>query len=173
VDVRIICATHQDLEQQISEGRFREDLYYRVSEMAIRIPALKDRTGDALVLARAFLSRFAAEQGTGVKGFDSSAIDAIQRYSWPGNVRELESRTKRAVIMADGSQVSAEDLELEPGEGETRDMPLNLRQVRESAERNAIVQAMAYSGDNVSEAAALLGVTRPTLYSMLDKYGLK
>jgi len=174
VNVRIICATHQNLEQHIADGRFREDLYYRVSEMTIRIPALKDRTGDALVLAISFLSRFAAEHGTGVKGFDASATAAIEAYGWPGNVRELESRIKRAVIMADGSQISAEDLELGSVLSDDReDMALNLRQVRETAEREAIQRAMACASDNVSEASNLLGVTRPTLYSMLEKYGLK
>ncbi len=173
VDVRIICATHQDLEQQMRDGRFREDLYYRVSEMTISIPALRERTGDAAVLAKAFLARFAAELGTGVKGFDAGALSAIEHYTWPGNVRELESRIKRAAIMAEGSQVSAEDLELEINPEGLQGMPLNLRQVREAAEREAIIRALGHADDNVSEAAALLGVTRPTLYSMLEKYGLK
>jgi len=173
VDVRIICATHQNLEEHIKEGKFREDLYYRVSEMTIKIPALKDRTGDPLVLAKSFLSRFAAEHNRSVKGFDNDAVAAIENHDWPGNVRELESRVKRAVIMAESSQVSAEDLELETDQSEREKMPLNLRQVRETAEQNAIRQALAYTGDNISEAASLLGLTRPTLYSMLDKYGLK
>ena len=174
VDARIICATHQNLEEHIKDGRFREDLYYRVSEMTIRIPALAERTGDALVLARSFLARFAGEHGVAVKGFDQSAVAAIGRYGWPGNVRELESRVKRAVIMAEGSQVTAEDLELEDAvNGEERELPLNLRQVREAAEQQTIIRALAYAGDNISEAATLLGITRPTLYSMLEKYGMK
>ena len=172
VDVRIICATHQDLEQQMRDGRFREDLYYRVSEMSIQIPALKDRTGDAPVLAKAFLARFAAELGTGSLSFDATALAAIEQYSWPGNVRELESRVKRGAIMAEGSQVTAGDLELDAvASGDN--MPLNLRQIREAAERDAIIRALGHAGDNVSEAANLLGITRPTLYSMLEKYGLK
>ena len=171
VDVRIICATHQNLEEQIREGRFREDLYYRVSEICIQIPALKDRVGDAVVLAKAFLRRFAAEFGGGAKGFDDGAIAAIEAHSWPGNVRELESCIKRAVIMAEGGRITAEDLELSAG-GEVASMPLNLRQVREAAEHQAIVRALSYTADNISEAAILLGVTRPTLYGMLDKYGL-
>jgi two-component system NtrC family response regulator len=174
VDVRIICATHQNLEDHIRDGRFREDLYYRVSEMTIRIPSLAERTGDALVLAKAFLSRFAAEHASGVKGFEPGAIAAIESYGWPGNVRELESRVKRAVIMAEGSQVSAEDLELEGvGDSGAGDLPLNLRQVREEAEQQAITRAMTVAGGKISEAAGLLGITRPTLYSMLEKYGLK
>lgn len=173
VDVRIVCATHQDLEGQIREGRFREDLYYRVSEMTIQIPPLKDRSGDAIVLAKTFLSRFAAELAPGVKSFDDKAIAAIEHYAWPGNVRELESRVKRGVIMAEGSQVTAEDMELDSVEATESDMPLNLRRVRESAEKQAITRAMNYTNDNISEAANLLGVSRPTLYSMMDKYGLR
>ncbi len=172
VDVRIVCATHQNLEEQIQAGRFREDLYYRVSEMTIEIPALKDRDGDAAVLAKAFLSRFAAELSSNVKGFDDAAIAAIEKYTWPGNVRELESRVKRGVIMAEGSQVTAQDMDLSLAEDELGDMPLNLRRVRETAEKQAIVRAMSYTEDNISEAASLLGVARPTLYSMLEKYQL-
>ncbi len=141
--------------------------------MTNNIPGLRERTGDAAVLAKAFLARFAAELGTGVKGFDAGALSAIEHYAWPGNVRELESRIKRAAIMAEGSQVSAEDLELEINPEGLQGMPLNLRQVREAAEREAIIRALGHADDNVSEAAALLGVTRPTLYSMLEKYGLK
>jgi two-component system NtrC family response regulator len=142
--------------------------------MTIRIPALAERTGDALVLARAFLVRFAGEHGAPVKGFDQGAINAIERYSWPGNVRELESRVKRAVIMAEGSQVTSEDLELSDlADSEGVELPLNLRKVREAAEQQAIIRAMGYAGGNISEAATLLGITRPTLYSMWDKYGMK
>lgn len=172
VNVRIVCATHQNLEERIKDGRFREDLYYRISEITIQIPPLKDRVGDAPVLAKVFLARFAMEVGSGVKGFDEGALAAIERYSWPGNVRELESRIKRAAIMAEGSLVTAEDLELALDDELAR-MPLNLRQVREAAEQQAIIRALGYTGDNISEAATLLGVTRPTLYSMLEKYGLK
>lgn len=177
VDVRVVCATHQNLEQHIAEGTFREDLYYRVSEMVINIPVLKDREGDAVVLAKSFLSRFAGDQGTGVKNFDVNALRAIDNYEWPGNVRELESRIKRAVIMADGSHVTAEDLELEDYLEDTvradAAMPLNLRQIREKAERTAILKALSHSDDNITEAAELLGVTRPTLYSMMEKYQLR
>jgi two-component system NtrC family response regulator len=177
VDVRVICATHQKLEQHIAEGKFREDLYYRVSEMTINIPSLKERDGDAIVLAKAFLSRFAGDKGTGVKSFESNALRAINNYPWPGNVRELESRIKRAVIMAEGAQVSAEDLELEEYLEDTLKaasaMPLNIKQVREDAEKGAILQALSHASDNITEAAELLGVTRPTLYSMLEKYSLR
>lgn len=177
VDVRVICATHQNLEQHIAEGKFREDLYYRVSEMVINIPALKERDGDAIVLAKAFLSRFAGNKGTGVKSFDTNAMKAIENYGWPGNVRELESKIKRSVIMAEGGKVTAEDLELEDYLEDTiraeAAMPLNIKQVRETAEKSAILKALMHTGDNITEAADLLGVTRPTLYSMLEKYHLR
>jgi two-component system NtrC family response regulator len=171
VDVRIICATHQDLEKRIQEGQFREDLYYRVSEITINIPPLKDREGDALVLAKAFLNRFAGEMQSKVKSFTPEAAQAIEAYAWPGNVRELESRVKRSIIMADGSYVTAQDLQLE--ESAKEDAPLNLKEVREDAERRAIVRAMSHCNENISDAANLLGITRPTLYNLLDKLGLK
>lgn len=177
VDVRVVCATHQNLEHLIAEGKFREDLYYRVSEMVVNIPDLKDRDGDSLVLAKSFLSRFARDRGTGVINFDNEAMAAINKYHWPGNVRELESRVKRAVIMAEGSKITAENMELEQvlddQEQGSISLPLNLRAVREKAEKSAILQALSNSDENITEAAEQLGVTRPTLYSMLEKYGLR
>ncbi len=171
VDVRIICATHQDLPHLVEEGRFREDLYYRISEITIRIPALKEREGDALVLARAFLDRFNEELGSAVRGFDVEATQAIESYDWPGNVREVESRIKRAVILADGKYITAEDLGLPTSTRKPE--PLNLKQVREIAERRAIRRALTHTNDNISEAAKALGITRPTLYNLLEKHGLK
>jgi two-component system, NtrC family, response regulator len=171
VDVRIICATHQELPNLIQDGRFREDLYYRVSEITINIPPLKDREGDALVLAKAFLDRFAGEMSSSVAGFDAAAIKAIETYDWPGNVRELESRIKRATILADGKYITPADMQLEDSDGDTP--PLNLKQVREDAERRAILRAMEHCNDNISDAAAQLGLTRPTLYSLMEKLGLK
>ncbi|WP_439135929.1 PEP-CTERM-box response regulator transcription factor [Pseudomaricurvus sp.] len=171
VDVRIICATHQDLSSHIQEGRFREDLFYRVSEITINIPKLKDREGDALLLARTFLDRFSSEHGKNLRRFSDDAIQAIEDYPWPGNVRELESRIKRAVIMADNNHITAEDLEIEFDPKEKT--PLNLKQIRDEAERNAILRALNHSNDNISETAKSLGVTRPTLYNMLEKYNLK
>ncbi|MBR9912423.1 MAG: PEP-CTERM-box response regulator transcription factor [Gammaproteobacteria bacterium] len=171
VDVRIICATHQDLSTYITDGRFREDLFYRISDITINIPPLKDREGDALVLARAFLNRFSKENSRPLKGFSPEAIKAIEDYDWPGNVRELESRIKRAVIMADNSYITPEDLEI--SESETEKQPLNLREVRDEAERKAILRALNHADHNISEAAKHLGVTRPTLYNMLEKYNLK
>lgn len=171
IDVRIICATHQDLAIHITDGRFREDLFYRISEITIQIPPLKDRDGDALVLAKAFLNRFSKEYGRPIKGFEKEAILAVEAYGWPGNVREIESRIKRAVIMADGSNLTLEDLELSAPNEEP--LPFNLKEVREEAERRAILRAMSHSNENISETAKILGITRPTLYSMMEKYGLK
>ncbi|GAB3289773.1 PEP-CTERM-box response regulator transcription factor [Parahaliea aestuarii] len=171
VDVRIVCATHQDLSTHISDGRFREDLYYRISELVINIPPLRDRDGDALVLATVFLDRFAKEMGRNIKGFDEQARRAIETHHWPGNVRELESRVKRAVILSDSINVSAEDLELE--EVDFEDAPFNLKQVREEVERKAIRRALSHCKDNISDTATLLGITRPTLYNLMEKYQLK
>lgn len=171
VDVRIICATHQDLSTHIQDGRFREDLFYRISEITVNIPKLKDREGDALLLARTFLNRFSSEHGKNLRRFSDDAIQAIEGYAWPGNVRELESRIKRSVIMADNNHITAEDLEIEFDPADKT--PLNLKQIREEAERNAILRALNHSNDNISETAKSLGVTRPTLYNMLEKYNLK
>ena len=171
VDVRIICATHQDLATQIQEGRFREDLFYRVSEITINIPPLCERDGDQVLLARAFLDRFNKQYNKNIKGFSEAALHAIENYDWPGNVRELESRIKRSVIMADNGKIDLEDLEIAAYNSESG--PINLKQVREEAERNAILRALSRANDNISETAKSLGVTRPTLYNMLEKYGLK
>ncbi|MGL4564574.1 MAG: PEP-CTERM-box response regulator transcription factor [Halioglobus sp.] len=175
VDVRIICATHQNLQEHIRDGRFREDLYYRISEITINIPLLKDREGDAIVIARAFLDRYSRELKRPLKGFDPEAVLALGAHDWPGNVRELESRIKRATIMADGSFITREDLDLPPAPatGSADTAPLNLKQVREEAEQKAVKQALAATDNNITEAANALGITRPTLYSILEKYGLK
>ncbi len=170
VDVRVVCATHRDLRKLIAEGGFREDLFYRISEVSVEIPSLRDRVGDVILLARVFLERFAREMGRALRGFSKDALDAMERHEWPGNVRELENRVKRAVVMADGTQVTAEDMEL--GDGGD-DFPFNLRQVREAAERRAVVRAISRSNNNLSRSAEILGITRPTLYSLLDKHGIK
>ena len=175
MDVRIICATHQNLQEHIKDGRFREDLYYRVSEITVEIPPLKDREGDAVVIGKALLDRYSRELKRPVKGFDQEAVLAIAAYDWPGNVRELESRIKRAIIMADGSLITRTDLELPaaPEAGAREAQPLNLKQVREAAELKAIRQALQVAGNNITDAASALGITRPTLYNMIEKYGLK
>lgn len=171
IDVRIICATHQNIQSLIEEGRFREDLYYRISEVTIKIPALKEREGDALVLAKAFLERFSKEYNQQINGFEKNAILAIEHYEWPGNVREIESRVKRAVIMAESALITLEDLELSAPDEVS--MPLNLKQVRGEAERRAILRALNHADSNISETAKNLGVTRPTLYSLMEKYDIK
>ncbi|NKC12951.1 MAG: PEP-CTERM-box response regulator transcription factor [Gammaproteobacteria bacterium] len=171
VDVRVVCATHQDLYGRIKEGAFREDLFYRISEITVTIPALRERSGDALLLARALLKRYAEEHGRNLRGLADDAMEAVQAYPWPGNARELENRMKRAVIMAEGNVVTAEDLELEDTEG--RPVVFNLRQVREEAEREAIKRALVFADQKVAQAAEMLGVSRPTLYDLIEKYGLK
>ena len=171
IDVRIICATHQNIQNLIEEGRFREDLYYRISEVTIKIPPLKEREGDALLLAKAFLERFSKEYNQQINGFEKNAILAIEHYDWPGNVREIESRVKRAVIMAESSLITIEDLELAAPDEEST--PLNLKQVRREAERKAILRALNHADSNISETAKNLGITRPTLYSLMEKYDIK
>lgn len=170
VDVRVVCATHCDLPAMIAAGEFREDLYYRINEATIRVPSLTNRQGDVVVLARWFLEKFAKQLARPVKGFTHKAMEAIERYPWPGNVRELENRVKRAVIMADGAQITEIDLEME--QEPTASEPFNLRQVRESAEQKAITRALGYAENNISHTAEMLGVTRPTLYNLLRKYNI-
>jgi len=172
VDVRVVCATNKDLLKCVEEGTFREDLYYRVSELTIKIPPLRERDGDPILLANAFLIQFAREYGKKISGYTDDAVTAISSYAWPGNVREMENRVKRAVILADDSRVSAEDLELDDVEAKPEN-PLNLREVREAAERDAIVKAFNLFNGNVSHTAEMLGVSRPTLYSLMDKYGIR
>ena len=170
VDVRIVCATHQDLDAMIAEGRFREDLFYRLAEIVVRIPGLKERPGDAVLLAQYFLTRFARENGRDFKGLTPDAIAAISDWPWPGNVRELENRMKRAVIMAEGSRLTAADLDLVNSSDEAA---LTLKVARENADRQAIRRAMLRADGNVSTAAKFLGVSRPTLYDLLKQYGLE
>ena len=172
VDVRVICATHKDLPQLARDKEFREDLYYRISEISIRIPALREREGDTLLLARVFLEKFSKSMGKQQHRFSKDSLAAIEAYPWPGNVRELENRVKRAVIMADHKQISASDLEL-GGAGLDDARTFNLREIREQAERQAIVRAMGHVGGKISQASELLGVSRPTMYDLIKKYSLK
>ncbi|BDI60986.1 PEP-CTERM-box response regulator transcription factor [Qipengyuania nanhaisediminis] len=171
VDTRIVCATHQDLEAMIGEGTFREDLFYRLAEIVIRIPTLAERHGDAVLLAKAFLKRFAKEMNPSVTGFAPDALSAIDAHDWPGNVRELENRVKRAVIMADGKLVNAGDLDFVDEAEEPSDV-LNLKAAREAADRRVIRHALARSEGNISSSAKLLGISRPTLYDLLKQYDL-
>ena len=172
VDTRIVCATHQDLEAMIADGRFREDLFYRLAEIVVKIPTLAERPGDATLLAKVFLKRFAQEMNPQVKGFAPDALAAIDGWQWPGNVRELENRVKRAVIMADGKLVVAADLDLGDTH-EEQDLPLNLRAAREAADRKVIRHALARSEGNISSSAKLLGISRPTLYDLIKQYDLQ
>jgi two-component system NtrC family response regulator len=171
VDTRIVCATHQDLPAMIQAGSFREDLYYRLAEIVVRIPSLAERHGDATLLAKHFLHLFSREMNPNVRGFSAGALEAINDWKWPGNVRELENRMKRAVIMADGKLITAEDLDLAPREGGA--LPVNLKAAREEADRRVIRQALARTESNISSAARLLGISRPTLYDLLKQYGLQ
>ena len=171
VDTRIVCATHQDLEAMIGAGTLREDLFYRLAEIVVRIPTLAERPGDAVLLAKHFLARFAAEMNPQVKGFAPDALAAIDGWNWPGNVRELENRVKRAVIMADSRLVSAEDLDLDGGEDEQAEA-LNIKSARERADRTVIRHALARSEGNISSTAKMLGISRPTLYDLLKQYDL-
>ncbi|MES1981108.1 MAG: PEP-CTERM-box response regulator transcription factor [Pseudomonadota bacterium] len=171
VDVRIVCATHQKLKEMVQAGRFREDLYYRLSEIVITIPRLRERIGDAALLAHHFKNKFSAKEGRSALNFSQEAMVMIEGYAWPGNVREIENCIKRAVIMTDGPQISAEDLglsaELQPEER------INLRQIREEAEYKAVVKALARVDGNIVKAAEALGISRPTLYDLMNRYGIK
>jgi two-component system NtrC family response regulator len=170
VDTRIVCATHQDIDAMVADGRFREDLYYRLAELVVRIPPLALRPGDAILLARQLLKRYAREMNSRVKGFSPDALAAIDGWSWPGNVRELENRLKRSVVMADGKLVTAEDLDLLQDQEDSGF--LNLKAARERADRIAITRAIARADGNISTAAKLLGVSRPTLYDLLKQHGM-
>ena len=171
IDVRVICATHRGLPDMIKDGSFREDLYYRLSEISIQIPAVREREGDAVLLVRAFIEKFSREQNKKVPGLSQDALLAIENYDWPGNVREMENKVKRAVIMQDGSQATAEDLELE--DIETDNMPFNLREVREEAERKALLRALNHVNGNIAQGAEILGVSRPTLYDLIKKLNIE
>nr|WP_310524279.1 PEP-CTERM-box response regulator transcription factor [Polymorphobacter sp.] len=170
VDVRIVCATHQDLESMIAAGRFREDLFYRLAEIVVRIPSLAERHGDAVLLAHHFLAKFSRDNGRNFKGFMPDAIAAISDWQWPGNVRELENRLKRAVIMGEASRLTAFDLDL-GGSGD--ESALSLKAAREAADRVAIRKVLARTDNNMSNAAKILGVSRPTLYDLIRQYGLE
>lgn len=172
VDVRVVCATNQNLEEMVAQKTFREDLFYRVSEITLNIPPLRDRDEDILILAQYFLNQYAQEYKRNVKGFSEDGISALKAHKWPGNIRELQNKVKSSVIMSTGVQVTAFDLGFFDHEGSEYALDLNLRVVREQAETIAIQKAYALSEGNMSKASELLGITRPTLYSLIDKYGL-
>ncbi len=173
VNVRIVSATHQALEAQIGDGRFREDLFYRLNSVAVRIPPLRDRSGDPVLLARYFLHRFNKEFGRNLRGFTDAGLRVIASHAWPGNVRELENRMKRAVVMSETRMVDAEDLELSPRDDRAGlgTPTLDLRAVRLRAEHEVLQMALARGG-TLSTAARLLGISRPTLYGLIEAHGL-
>jgi two-component system NtrC family response regulator len=175
IDTRVVCATHQDLQGLIRDNRFREDLYYRLAEIVVEIPPLREREGDAVLLAQAFLKRFAQEQRRSALTFTEDALEAIDRHPWPGNVRELLNRVRRAVIMCEGQRVTREDVGLDAdADAPATEPPLmDLRAVREAAERKAIVAALARSNNNIAKAAETLGVSRPTLYDLMNRLMIK
>ncbi len=170
VDVRVVCATNKNLQQAMGAGGFRDDLYYRIAEITIDIPPLREREGGRLLLAQFLLNKFAKQQGRVIKGFTDDAHDAIDAYAWPGNVREMENKIKAAVIMAEGKLVTAADLGLTVV---ATPPSLNLRVVRQTAETQAIRQALLRTSGNISRTAELLGITRPTLYDLMAKYGIR
>ena len=170
VDVRIVCATNQDLDKLMADGRFREDLFYRLNEVRLSIPPLRERGGDVPLLASYFLKKFNEQYRRNRKGFTTEALAAMSRHPWRGNVRELENRVKRAVVMAEGSSVTAVDMDLAVAKAE--DFSLDLKTVRNRAEREVLQLALTQSGGNLSTAAKLLGISRPTLYSLAKDLGL-
>ena len=172
VDVRVVCATHQNLTQCVKEGRFREDLYYRLAEIVMEIPPLRARVGDAALLAHAFVRRFGQEHRRNLTLADD-ALRAIEAHPWPGNIRELENCIKRATIMADGNQITADDVGLMGAASDDVDRSLDLRVTREAAEQRAVLAALARADGTIAKAADLLGVSRPTLYDLMHRLGLK
>lgn len=171
VNVRVVCATHRNLKDLIAAGQFREDLYYRLSEIVVTIPPLRSRIGDPVLLAQHFKDSFSVKEGRSGLHFSPQALAMIEAHTWPGNVREMENCIKRAVIMADGPQITTEDLGL--GNSDVVEEPINLRQIRDAAEYGAVVKALARSDGNIAKAAELLGVSRPTLYDLLERHGIR
>lgn len=171
VDVRVVCATHQNLQQHIAENLFREDLFYRVSEISLNIPPIREREGDAIIIAQSLLKSFVQQMNRSTLSFSEDAMRAIKTYHWPGNVREIINKVKRAVIMADDKKITAADLEL-CSLSEVSEEALNLRHIRDAAEKGAVIQAIQAAQNNMAQAARLLGITRPTLYNLTEKFGI-
>ena len=170
VDVRIVCATNQDLDNLIAEARFREDLFYRLNEVKLAIPPLRARDDDVLLLASYFLKRYNEQYKRHVNGFTNESLSAMTCHTWRGNVRELENRVKRAVVMAEGPLATPADLDL--AAVETEEVLLDLQLARSRAEREVVQLALTRSGGNLTTAATLLGVTRPTLYNLIKEHRL-
>jgi len=172
LDVRVVCATNQNLESMVKNREFREDLFYRISEITLNIPPLRDREDDVIILARFFLQQYAAEYRRNIKSFSDDAINALKTHKWPGNIRELQNKIKSSVIMSTTAQVTAFDLGFHNIDIETYEVSLNLRAIREEAETLAIQKAYALTKENMSKSAELLGISRPTLYSLIEKYSI-
>jgi two-component system NtrC family response regulator len=170
VDTRVLAATNRDLEEAMKNATFRDDLYYRLSVINISLPALRERDADVVLLAKTFLDRYTSETRKKIKGFSSEAIEAIESYSWPGNVRELENRIKRAVIMSEGKKITLEDLEMKAVAGKREG--LVLKDAREILEKGLILKAIARNENNLTKAASELGISRPTLYDLMEKLGI-
>ena len=171
VDVRVVCATNKNLEEMVKEGTFREDLFYRICEIVVDLPPLREREGDKILLARHFLETMTKSLNSKVTGFSPEATEAIESYNWPGNIREMENKVKRSIIMTESKLITPDDLAIVHDIGES--LSINLRQVRQNAEISAINKALSLSDDNYSAAAKLLGITRPTLYDLIKKYDLQ
>ncbi len=170
VDTRVIAATNRDLKESMKDGSFREDLYFRLGVIMMSLPPLREREGDTILLAKAFLDRFAVENRKNIKGYTNQALDAIEQYAWPGNVRELENRIKRAVIMAEGRKITPVDLEMEAPRPKYESM--SLKEAREVLEKELLIKSLARNRGNLTKAAIELGVSRPTLYDLMEKCGI-
>jgi two-component system NtrC family response regulator len=171
INVRVLGATNESLLEKVKDGKFREDLYYRLAEIIVEVPPLRARPGDAALLAHGFVRRMAEEQRRGPMSLQADALEAIEAHDWPGNVRELENVIKRAVIMTEGSSISPADIGIETANSNGE--ALNLRHIREQAERSAVLRVLGRVNGNLSKAADLLGVSRPTLYDLMHRFGLK
>lgn len=171
VDIRLVAATNADLSKSMAEGKFREDLFFRLAVVRLKLPPLRDRTGDISLLATAFLKRFASENGNEKLKFSPSALRTMEQYQWPGNIRELENRVRRAVIMADGNRITDEDLELAGNDVNVAGR--TLKDAREALEREFVTRTLARHNGNISQAALELGISRPTMYELMDRIGLK
>ncbi|MFH2044348.1 MAG: PEP-CTERM-box response regulator transcription factor [Pseudomonadota bacterium] len=169
VDTRVLSATNRDLEEAMKDGSFRNDLYYRLGVISIALPPLRERKGDVLLLAKAFLERYTDENRKKIKGYTSDAINAIEQYEWPGNIRELENRIKRAVIMAEGGKISPEDLEMKSS-APAKFEGMGLKEAREALEKELILKALFKNNSNLTKAACELGISRPTLYDLMEKF---
>jgi two-component system NtrC family response regulator len=173
VDTRVVAATNTDLKQAMQDGRFREDLYYRLGVVVMTLPPLRERGADILMLATSLCTRYATEYRKQISGFTPQALRAIEAHSWPGNVRELENRIKRAIVMTEGSRVTAEDLELAQASGQIAGVSLNLKEAREALERGLVREALVRFKGNITQAAAALGISRPTFYELMEKLGIE